>query len=177
MKRVLEGLAMTMTMRDCRTWCVRIVGMAAMATLGSVAHADSTDELARWAQDVGAAERQFAQAMADRDIEAFARFVAQDAVFRDGKGFLVGREAVVEGWRELFKPGPAPFSWEPDRVTVDRAGTTAVSSGPVRDAAGKVISRFTTVWRRETDGDGAVHWRAVVDQGVPLVECGRAGGG
>jgi hypothetical protein len=78
---------------------------------------------------------------------------------------------VLDGWRALFKPGPAPFSWEPDRVTVARSGDTAVSSGPVRDGAGKMVGRFTTVWHREIGSDTGPRWRVIVDQGVPLAEC------
>ena len=46
-------------------------------------------------------------------------------------------------------------------------GRQAVSTGLARDAAGKVISRFTTLWRK--DGDG--HWRVIVDQGVDVPDC------
>ena len=69
---------------------------------------------------------------------------------------------------------PAPFSWEPDRVTVADSGVTAVSSGPVRDPGGKMVARFTTVWHKDVGADGA-RWRVIVDQGVPLAECSPPG--
>ncbi len=118
--------------------------------------------------------RDFARTMADRDLEAFGRFVAEDAVFRGGHGLLLGRKAVVDGWQSLFKPGPAPFSWEPDQVTVADSGNAAISSGPVRDSGGKMIGRFTTVWHKEADPAGGARWRVIVDQGVPLAECSAA---
>jgi ketosteroid isomerase-like protein len=128
------------------------------------------EQLEALGREVASAERAFARTMADRNLEAFAGFVAESAVFRDGPHLLIGRAAVRDGWRALFKPGPAPFSWEPDRVTVSDSGATAVSSGPVRDAAGKMIGRFTTVWQKQIGSEGE-RWRVIVDQGVPLAEC------
>lgn len=42
-------------------------------------------------------------------------------------------------------------------------GTLAHSSGPVRDASGKPIARFNSVWRQEAPGV----WRVVLDKGSP----------
>jgi len=145
-----------------------VAGQAQPASAAAPARSERLEALSR---EVSSAERAFARTMADRDLDAFAGFVADDAVFRDGANLLIGRAAVVEGWRALFKTGPAPFSWEPDRVTVADSGATAVSSGPVRDAAGKMVGRFTTVWQRGTASGQDSRWRVVVDQGVPLAEC------
>ena len=146
----------------------------ARAEVPAASEAGRAGQLEAVAREVSSAERDFARTMADRDLAAFGRFVAEDAVFRDGSALLVGRKAVVNGWRDLFKPGPAPFSWEPDRVTVADSGVTAVSSGPVRDPGGKMIARFTTVWHKDVGADGA-RWRVIVDQGVPLAECSPPG--
>ena len=148
--------------------CGVVAGQAQSAAPAAPARAERLQALAR---EVAAVERAFAKTMADRDLDAFAAFVADDAVFRDGADLLIGRAAVADGWRALFKPGPAPFSWEPDRVTVADSGTTAVSSGPVRDAAGKMIARFTTIWRRANEAGAGARWQVMVDQGVPLAEC------
>lgn len=121
--------------------------------------------------EVSGVEKQFAQTMADRDMDAFAAFLSDDAVFRSGDQLLLGRAAVVDTWRKYFQAGSAPFSWSPDRVTVNDAGDTAVSSGPVRDPSGALIGRFTTIWRKGTGPNGNVRWRVIVDQGVPLLEC------
>jgi len=149
-------------------WAAAAAGEARMAPPDQPARAERLEALAR---EVSAAERSFARTMADRDLQAFAGFVAEDAVFRDDSRLLLGRDAVVEAWSRLFKPGPAPFSWEPDTVTVADSGSTAISSGPVHDSSGKIVGRFTTVWRREASPDGSGRWRAIVDQGVPLTEC------
>jgi ketosteroid isomerase-like protein len=156
---------------------VRLAVLAAMmAARLAAAQSPGADtgraaQLAATVAQVAAVERAFARTMADRDLQAFAGFVAEDAVFRDEGGLLVGKAAVVAAWAGLFKPGSAPFSWEPDVVTVSDSGTVGLSSGPVRDAAGRMVSRFTSVWRRETAADGQARWRIIVDQGVPLSEC------
>jgi ketosteroid isomerase-like protein len=149
-----------------------MVLLAAAAVQAEPARAERLEALAR---EVSTAEREFARTMSERDLSAFAGFVAEDAVFRSGRDLLIGRSAVVEGWRANFKPGPAPFSWEPDRVTVADSGDTAMSSGPVHDPEGKVIGRFTTIWHKVAEPDGAVRWRVIVDQGVPLAECAVSG--
>ena len=112
-------------------------------------------------EQVRSAERAFAQTMADRDLEAFAAFVSEEAVFFGGPEPLRGREAVVEGWRPYFEGLAAPFSWEPEIVEVLESGTLAHSSGPVKDPEGNVVATFNSVWRLEADGN----WRVVFDKG------------
>ncbi|WP_427915215.1 YybH family protein [Ramlibacter sp. MMS24-I3-19] len=116
---------------------------------------------------VFAAERAFARSMADRDLQAFARHVSQEAVFFTTPDPLRGREAVVNYWSRWYSGAQAPFSWEPEQVEVLDSGTLAISSGPVRDAQGKLVARFTSVWRLEPDG----HWRVVFDKGNPACSC------
>lgn len=129
------------------------------------------DGLEAASRQVDAVERSFAQTMAKRDLAGFASMIATDAVFRSDGGLLVGRDAVVAGWKGLFGDGPAPFSWEPDAVTVSQSGDTALSSGPVFDRNGRRVARFTSIWRRERDADGQARWRIIVDQGVPIDAC------
>ncbi len=106
------------------------------------------------------AERAFAKTMEARDVQAFARYVSEEAVFY-GKSILRGREQVVEGWRTYFQGARAPFSWDPEHVEVLRSGTLALSSGPVYDPHGKRIGTFNSVWRLEADG----RWRVIFDKG------------
>ena len=118
-------------------------------------------ELAANAAEVRAAEIAFAQTMAERQLDRFADFVAADAVFNGAKPHI-GKAAVLAAWKAFFDGPQAPFSWAPDAVAATADGRTAISTGLARDPAGKVISRFTTIWHKEADG----HWRVVVDQGV-----------
>ena len=126
----------------------------------------SAADLATTVAEVKAAETAFAKTMADRRLDQFSDFVAEDAVFI-GAVPNVGRAKIVEKWSGFFKNPQAPFSWAPDAVAAAADGRTAISTGLARDPAGKVISRFTTIWRKDPDG----HWRAIVDQGVDVADC------
>ena len=110
---------------------------------------------------VRSSELAFAQAMADRDLEAFAGFIAPDAVFFGSEEPLRGRKAITAAWKKFFAAETAPFSWSPDTVEVLASGDLAMTSGPVLDRDGKDVGRFNTVWRLESDG----RWRVVFDKG------------
>jgi ketosteroid isomerase-like protein len=114
-------------------------------------------------KEVADTERRFAKTMADRDHQAFASFIAEDASFRSAERTLLGKAAVVADWARFYQSPQAPFSWEPDLVTVQSDGRQALSTGPVRNAEGKLVFRFMSVWRREADGS----WKIILDAGVP----------
>jgi ketosteroid isomerase-like protein len=118
------------------------------------------------AQQVRESERAFAATMAARDLRAFGAFVSTEALFY-GRTVLRGRDAVVAGWTRFFQGTAAPFSWEPATVEVLESGTLALSSGPVRDPAGRPIGTFNSIWRREADG----RWRVVFDKGCDVCTC------
>lgn len=113
-------------------------------------------------------ERAFAKSMADRDHAAFATFLADEAIFFSGDSSVRGKAAVAAQWKPFFEGKEPPFSWEPDQVQVLDTGDLALSTGPVRDPAGKVVGRFNSIWRREAPGQ----WRIVFDKGSPV--CKRA---
>ena len=119
------------------------------------------------AQEVANTERAFAKTMANRDHQAFASFIADDAIFFSGPDPLRGKQRVVDSWAPFFEGPDAPFSWEPALVEVLESGTLALSSGPVRDASGKSIAEFTSIWRREAPGT----WRIVFDKGNNACDC------
>lgn len=127
--------------------------------------AQSADNEALQAQ-VEATERAFAQSMADRDFEAFKSFLADETIFFSRNEALRGKDAVAEVWQYFYEDPEAPFSWEPDTVAVLDSGTLALSSGPVRNAAGERFSTFQSVWRLESDGQ----WRIVFDKGTRYCE-------
>lgn len=116
-----------------------------------------------------ATERAFAQTMADRDHAAFTRFLSTDAVFFSGPTPLRGKQSVADYWARFYTGAVAPFSWEPQDVEVLDSGDLALSSGPVRDASGKLIATFTSIWRREAPAT----WRIVFDKGNPVCQCGE----
>lgn len=111
-------------------------------------------------KQVFARERAFAKTMADRDLDAFKSFLAQDAIFFNGPQALRGKEAVVNAWSALYKGGEAPFSWDPDQVEVLDSGDLALSTGPVLNPSGKCVGRFNSIWRL-SEGE----WFIVFDKG------------
>ena len=113
---------------------------------------------------VFAVERAFAKSMADRNLDDFASFISVEAIFFSGSGPLRGKTEVVAWWKQYFTGATAPFSWEPEAVEVLKSGTLALSSGPVRDADGKIIARYTSIWRLEAAGT----WRIIFDHGSPV---------
>ena len=113
------------------------------------------------ADAVRAREIAFAQSMADRDLEAFAGFVSEEALFFGDDEILRGREAVVAGWSRFFEGEQAPFSWTPERVEVLDSGGLAHSSGSVVGPNHESYGQFNSIWRLEEDGQ----WRVVFDKG------------
>jgi ketosteroid isomerase-like protein len=113
------------------------------------------------------AESAFAASMAQRDARAFARFVADEAIFFGDTTVLRGKAAVIEGWKPYFAGATPPFSWKPDVIEVLSSGTLALSSGPVFEPSGQKVATFSSIWRREPDGA----WRIIFDQGAPICNC------
>jgi ketosteroid isomerase-like protein len=117
------------------------------------------------------AELAFADSMARRDLAAFGRAIADDAVFLNGGQPLRGKAAIVAFWSRFFEGPAAPFAWAPDLVAVLDGGLLGYSAGPVRNPAGRVFSRFHSTWRRENVN---APWLVVFDNGQAT--CPPAGG-
>jgi ketosteroid isomerase-like protein len=152
-----------MSLRQCllRAVAVAVGAFAVSLPALGAAPAPNAAQLEAIADQVKAREIAFAQTLADRRLDRFADFVAEDAVFR-GAALRIGRATIVEKWSHFFDGPKAPFSWAPDAVTVAADGRTAISTGPVRDPEGKTTSRFITIWRLDADE----RWRVIVDGGV-----------
>lgn len=125
----------------------------------------SNEELQRQVADT---ERAFAKTMADRDAAGFISFVSEEAVFFSGEKALRGKRAISQAWARFYQKPEAPFSWEPDQVQVLGSGKLALSTGPVRDSHGRLVARFTSIWREEAPGV----WRIVFDKGSDVCDCG-----
>jgi ketosteroid isomerase-like protein len=118
-------------------------------------------------QQVTETERAFAKTMADRDHAAFTAFIANDAIFFSAAGPLHGKQRIADAWIRYYEKADAPLSWEPERVEVLESGTLALSTGPVRDAKGKVFATFSSIWRLEAPGV----WHIVFDKGNEICDC------
>jgi ketosteroid isomerase-like protein len=109
--------------------------------------------------DVRDAETAFAGAFAARDAAKFASFLAKDAVFLSPPTVMKGPAEVMARWSKHLGPKVAPFSWKPEHVAVNAAGTIGFSTGPVFDAKGTQIAVYTSVWVRQEDG----RWKILFD--------------
>ena len=145
-------------------WVMRVTMGTACAValaLGTAApglRAETNDELR---EQVRKTEIAFARTMADRDHAAFVRFLADDTIWL-GVSVLRGKQKVADSWKRYYEGKEAPFSWEPERVEVNDAGTLGISVGPVRDPAGKRVGTYNSIWRRGPDG-----WKIIFDTGCP----------
>ena len=130
--------------------------------------ADAADR----ADEVRATEIAVAKAFADRDVKKFFSYLPDDAQFFGRRNTLHGKQEVIAGWAEFFKPEVAPFRWEPDRVVTNAAGDLGFSSGPVFDEAGVQTGTFTSTWIRQPDGS----WKILFDGGSacpPMKQLGQ----
>ena len=137
---------------------VSVCGLAAAPS-----RSDPAAEILKLQDQLRAAETAFAQTMADRDHDAFASFIAEEAIFYGRNGEIRGKAAVVEAWKQFYEHKDAPFSWRPEMVAVLDSGTLGQTSGPVFDPKGKQTGSFQSVWRRTSDG----RWEIIFDKGCP----------
>ena len=111
------------------------------------------------AEDVRQAEIAFAKAFADRDPAKFFSMVLDDASFLAPLRTMSGKQAITERWSRFFNGPQAPFSWGPERVAVNQAGTVGLSTGPVYDPKGVHIGNYSSVWLKQADGT----WKILFD--------------
>jgi uncharacterized protein (TIGR02246 family) len=126
---------------------------------------------------VRAADIAFAEAVARRDRDLFASFIAEDATFLGG-GLTQGRDAIVVDWGIFFAAGgPATITWAPHTVEVAASGDLAYTMGgfEVRSTGPdgqrhKSTGTYVSIWRKDEDGS----WKVVVDGGTPPQPAGEA---
>ena len=136
--------------------CLGLLNVVAIPTM-------ARESLAELTEQVRATEIAFAKTLADRDVKAFTRMIAPDAIWL-ADAPLRGPAEVLTRWQKYFDAAQPPFSWAPELVEVQEGGRLALSTGPVTNAAGKQIGTYTSIWRREKTGE----WRLIFDRGCPV---------
>jgi len=108
-----------------------------------------------------AADEAFSAASVGRDVPAFARLVAVDAIFFSARGLSEGRETVVERWRPLLSEGGPELRWAPQRAEASAEGDLGFTIGRWELTSGGEVAtgEYLTVWRRGADG----RFEAVLD--------------
>ena len=76
------------------------------------------------------------------------------------------KEAIRNGWKEMFASPGFIITWRPTRVQVGKSGEMAWVSGTyeltMNDASGKPINdrgKYLEVWEKQTDGN----WKCAAD--------------
>lgn len=148
----------------------RIVAIWSMVMLAVAPVGVEATDLEAVRAAVKAADVAFAQAVAARDRELFASFIAEDATFLGG-GLTQGRDAIVVDWGIFFAVGGgATITWEPHTVEVAASGDLAYTLGTFEVRATgpdgrpqRTTGTYVSIWRKHTDGS----WKVVVDGGTP----------
>ena len=157
--RTMHGLRRVLALASCAV----VLGGCASAPIPPATPSD----LAALREQVLTAERAFAKTMADRDFAGFTTFISGEAIFFTRTKALRGKEEISTFWKRFYEEKEAPFSWEPAEVQVLDSGVLALSTGPVRNPAGKQFAIFTSVWRQESPGK----WRIILDKGEDFCDC------
>jgi ketosteroid isomerase-like protein len=110
------------------------------------------------------ADRDFNQAVADRNLERFLSLVAADAAFNEARG----REAVRKAWAPFFAADGPRLSWAPTKAEALVGGDVGYTIGnwerKAKGADGAVKTthgQYLTVWQKQKDGS----WQAAYDTG------------
>lgn len=106
-----------------------------------------------------AADRAMSRAIEVGDRAAFARLVAEDAVFSGGTEHSVGRAAVAADWARYFEPDGPRLTWTPEEAVLATSGDLGYTigryrwTGKTRDGKpAETQGQYLTVWRRDADG-------------------------
>lgn len=117
------------------------------------------------------ADRAFVQATADKRLEGFRSFLAEDAAtLRPDVPIIKGRDAVAGRWAPLLNDPAIAITWEPSLAAISDSGDLGYTAGSYeitrQDEKGKRIvgsGKYITIWKKQRDGS----WKVVFDSGVP----------
>src|SRR5262245_54003662 len=112
-------------------------------------------------------DAKWAKAAATKDVEQTIAFYSDDAVvFPPNATSAATKEAIRNGWKEMFASSGFVISWQPTRVQVAKSGGMAWVSGSyeltMNDANGKPSNdrgKYLEVWEKQTDGN----WKCTAD--------------
>ena len=123
-------------------------------------------------QQLFQADRAFADATHAGGIDGWMSFFAPDAVrIKYGGGMAKGYDAVRLMDTPFISDSTITLNWQPLEAHVFQHGTAGITIGTSQVVtrtgpnAGQVTyrGRYTTLWRRESDGT----WKVIMDTGYP----------
>ena len=123
-----------------------------------------TQSVERLLRDLDA---EWAKTAAAKDVEQTIAYYSDDAiVFPPNATSAATKEAIRNGWKEMFASPGFDITWQPTKVQVGKSGEMAWVSGTYKltmnDASGKPINdrgKYLEVWEKQTDGN----WKCAAD--------------
>ncbi len=116
------------------------------------------------------ADRAFAQATAERRLEGFASFLAEEVTtIRPNSPVIKGKEGLTARWAALLNDPAMSIAWKPLGAVIADGGDMGytVGSYEVTKAAGGAKTpagsgKYITIWKKQPDGG----WKVIFDSGV-----------
>ncbi len=121
-------------------------------------------------EELKQADAAFARATAERGLEGFTSFLADDVMtIRPNTPVLKGSKALAERWAPLLRNPALSITWQPLEAAISEGGDLGFTIGSyqVSKVAGDDKSpagsgKYITVWKRQPDG----RWKVAFDSGV-----------
>lgn len=145
--------------------CLLAVALAAWTRL----HADAAvaDERAALMQ----ADRDFNGATAERGVEGWVEYFAEDGkMFPAGGEIITGKAAIREAMAPAFAAPNFSLRWEPKGADVSASGDLGYTYGifvakgeDPKDEPVTRYGKYVSIWRKQSDGS----WKVVLDIGNP----------
>jgi ketosteroid isomerase-like protein len=118
-----------------------------------------------------AADRAFDAATADKNIEGFSSFLADNAsTLRADQPILRGKAAMLQDWRSLLENRSISLRWQPISGEISKSGDLGYTVGSYvmnrTNEKGSVIlgtGKYLTIWRMQKNRS----WKVEFDTGVP----------
>ena len=146
-----------------------IFGCLLVAGAAGIQAAEIRDDAggAAEAEELLEADRAFARATAEKGVEGFASFLADDVWFlSDGSPIIKGKQAAVKSWETLLSDPDTAISWEP--VRADASGDLGYTVGQYeirgKTPEGKAFverGKYITIWKKQPNGE----WKVIIDGG------------
>jgi ketosteroid isomerase-like protein len=106
-------------------------------------------------------DAQWAKAAAAKDVEQTIGYYSDDAIVLPPNATSAAtKEAIRNGWKDMFASPGFVITWKPTRVQLAKSGDMGWVSGTyeltTNDASGKPINdrgKYLEVWEKQTDGN------------------------
>ncbi|HEU4771037.1 MAG TPA: DUF4440 domain-containing protein [Candidatus Udaeobacter sp.] len=112
-------------------------------------------------------DAEWAKTAAAKDVERTIAYYSDDAiVFPPNAASAATKDAIRNGWKEMFASPGFVITWQPTRVQIGKSGAMGWVSGTyeltTNDASGKPINdrgKYLEIWEKQSDGN----WKCAAD--------------